>query len=192
MWRWSKLSLGNALLGLLNYRSMTGYDLKKTFDNTIDFFWSAQMSQIYRELNNLEQKGLVLSKIEAQEKRPDRKVYQLTEEGRNTFLNWLNKFPNQLSQNNRSRFLMRVFFSSKIKLDELAFEITRYKKEKENQLKYLEKVQQGINDYSKDKKYKTETFYWELILKKGNKDNSAEIEWAEECLQLIEEKKQKK
>ncbi len=192
MWRWSKLSLGNALLGLLNYRSMTGYDLKKTFDNTIDFFWSAQMSQIYRELNNLEQKGLVLSKIEAQEKRPDRKVYQLTEEGRNTFLNWLNKFPNQLSQNNRSRFLMRVFFSSKIKLDELAFEITRYKKEKENQLKYLEKVQQGINDYSKDKKYKTETFYWELILKKGNKDNSADIEWAEECLQLIEEKKQKK
>jgi len=192
MWRWSKLSLGNALLGLLNYRSMTGYDLKKTFDNTIDFFWSAQMSQIYRELNNLEKKGFVLSKIEAQEKRPDRKVYQLTEEGRNTFLNWLNKFPNQLSQNNRSRFLMRVFFSSKIKLDELAFEITRYKKEKENQLKYLEKVQQGINDYSKDKKYKTETFYWELILKKGNKDNSAEIEWAEECLQLIEEKKQKK
>jgi len=192
MWRWSKLSLGNALLGLLNYRSMTGYDLKKTFDNTIDFFWSAQMSQIYRELNNLEQKGLVLSKIEAQEKRPDRKVYQLTEEGRNTFLNWLNKFPNQLSQNNRSRFLMRVFFSSKIKLDELSFEITRYKKEKENQLKYLEKVQQGINDYSKDKKYKTETFYWELILKKGNKDNSADIEWAEECLQLIEEKKQKK
>ena len=192
MWRWSKLSLGNALLGLLNYRSMTGYDLKKTFDNTIDFFWSAQMSQIYRELNNLEKKGFVLSKIEAQEKRPDRKVYQLTEEGRNTFLNWLNKFPNQLSQNNRSRFLMRVFFSSKIKLDELAFEITRYKKEKENQLKYLEKVQQGINDYSKDKKYKTETFYWELILKKGNKDNSADIEWAEECLQLIEEKKQKK
>lgn len=192
MWRWSKLSLGNALLGLLNYRSMTGYDLKKTFDNTIDFFWSAQMSQIYRELNNLEKKGFVLSKIEAQEKRPDRKVYQLTEEGRNTFLNWLNKFPNQLSQNNRSRFLMRVFFSSKIKLDELSFEITRYKKEKENQLKYLEKVQQGINDYSKDKKYKTETFYWELILKKGNKDNSAEIEWAEECLQLIEEKKQKK
>ena len=192
MWRWSKLSLGNALLGLLNYRSMTGYDLKKTFDNTIDFFWSAQMSQIYRELNNLEKKGFVLSKIEAQEKRPDRKVYQLTEEGRNTFLNWLNKFPNQLSQNNRSRFLMRVFFSSKIKLDELAFEITRYKKEKENQLKYLEKVQQWINDFSKDKKYKTETFYWELILKKGNKDNSADIEWAEECLQLIEEKKQKK
>lgn len=171
---------------------MTGYDLKKTFDNTIDFFWSAQMSQIYRELNNLEEKGFVKSKIEEQEKRPDRKVYQLTEEGRNAFLNWLNKFPNQLSQNNRSRFLMRVFFSSKINLDELAFEITRYKKEKEKQIKYLDEIQQWIKDYSKDKKYKTETFYWDLILKKGYKDNTAEIEWAEESLKLIEGKKQKK
>ena len=79
------MSLANALLGLLDYRSMTGYDLKKTFDDTIDFFWSAQMSQIYRELNNLEEKGLVKSKIEPQDKRPDRKVYQLTEEGRKTF-----------------------------------------------------------------------------------------------------------
>jgi len=183
------LSLGNALLGLLNYRPMTGYDLKKTFDNTIDFFWSAQMSQIYRELNNLEEKGFVKSKIEEQEKRPDRKVYQLTEEGRNAFLSWLNKFPNQLSQNNRSRFLIRVFFSSKIKLDELAFEITRYKKEKEKQIKYLDEIQQWIKDYSKDKKYKTETFYWDLILRKGYKDNTAEIEWTEECLNLIKEKR---
>jgi len=128
---------------------MTGYDLKKTFDDTIDFFWSAQMSQIYRELNNLEEKGLVRSEIKPQEKRPDRKVYQITEEGRNTFLNWLNKFPSQLSQNKRSRFLMRLFFSSRIKLDELAFEITRYKKEKEKQIKYLDEVQRWIKNYKK-------------------------------------------
>ena len=128
---------------------MTGYDLKKTFDDTIDFFWSAQMSQIYRELNNLEEKGLVRSEIKPQEKRPDRKVYQITEEGRNTFLNWLNKFPSQLSQNKRSRFLMRLFFSSRIKLDELAFEITRYKKEKEKKIKYLDEVQRWIKNYKK-------------------------------------------
>jgi PadR family transcriptional regulator AphA len=167
---------------------MTGYDLKKTFDDTIDFFWSAQMSQIYRELNNLEEKGLVKSKIEPQEKRPDRKVYKLTEEGRKTFLNWLNKFPNGLSQHKRSRFLMRIFFSSRIQLDELAFEMTRYKKEKEKILKYLSEVENQIKDYSIDDKYKSETFYWELILRKGYKENSADIEWVEECLKLIKEK----
>jgi len=68
------MSLGNALLGLLSYGPMTGYDLKKLLDYPMGFFWLAQMSQIYRELNKLEEKGLVKSEIKPQEKRPDRKV----------------------------------------------------------------------------------------------------------------------
>jgi len=75
------MSLGNTLLGLLNHRPMAGYDLKKMLDHPIGFFWVAQMSQIYRELNKLEEKGLVKSEIVPQEKRPDRKVYQITKEG---------------------------------------------------------------------------------------------------------------
>jgi len=186
------LSLGNALLGLLNDRPMAGYDLKRIFDDTIGFFWAAQMSQIYRELNKLEKKGLVKSEVEPQEKRPDRKVYHLTKEGRETFLRWLNKFPDQLSQASRSRFLMRIFFSSRIKLDELAFQIKRYKKEKEEQLSYLNKVEQWIKDYSREEKYKDDIFYWNLIIKKGYMNVATGIEWADECLQLIEQKKRKK
>ena len=186
------MSLGNSLLGLLNDRPMTGYDLKRIFDDTIGFFWAAQMSQIYRELNKLEEKGLVKSEVEPQEKRPDRKVYQLTKEGRETFLSWLNRFPNQLSQVSRSRFLMRIFFSSRIKLDELAFQIKRYKKEKEERLRYLNKVEQWIKDYSQEEKYKDDAFYWNLIIKKGYMNVATGIEWADECLQLIEQKKRKK
>jgi len=186
------MSLGNALLGLLNDRPMAGYDLKKIFDDTIGFFWAAQMSQIYRELNKLEEKGLVKSTIEPQEKRPDRKVYQLTKEGREAFLSWLNKFPDRLNEASRSRFLMRIFFSSRIKLDELAFEIKRYKKEIEEQSRYLNKVEQWIKDYSREKKFKEDTFYWNLIIKKGYMNVATEIEWADECLQLIEKKKRKK
>jgi len=186
------LSLKDALLGLLDHRPMTGYDLKKILDHPMGFFWVAQMSQIYRELNKMEGKGLVKSEIIPQEKRPDRKVYQLTKEGRETFLNWLNKFPNQLSQTSRSRFLMRIFFSSRIKLEELAFEIKRYKKEKEEQLRYLNKVEQWIKDYSRERKFKDDTFYWNLIVKKKYRSIAAGIEWADECLQLIEQKKRKK
>ncbi|GAH88572.1 unnamed protein product, partial [marine sediment metagenome] len=79
------MSLEKALLGLLDHRPMTGYDLKKILDHPMGFFWAAQMSQIYRELNKLEEKKLVKSEIKPQEKRPDRKVYQLTKEGRETF-----------------------------------------------------------------------------------------------------------
>jgi PadR family transcriptional regulator AphA len=170
---------------------MTGYDLKRIFDDPMEFFWAAQMSQIYRELNKLEEKGLVKSEVKSQEKRPYRKVYRLTKEGKETFLNWLNRFPNQLSEARRSRFLMRIFFSSKIKLDELAFQMKRYKKEKEEKLRYLNKVEQWIKDYSREGKFKDDTFYWNLIVKKGHKNVAAGMEWADECLQLIEQKKRK-
>ena len=139
----------------------------------------------------MEEKGLVKSAIEPQEKRPDRKVYQLTKGGKETFLSWLNKFPDQLNEASRSRFLMRIFFSSKIKLDELAFEIKRYKKEMEEQLGYLNEVKQWIKDYSREKKLKEHAFYWSLIVKKEHKSLTAGTEWADECLQLIEEKKRK-
>jgi len=185
------MSLENALLGLLSHRPMTGYDLKRIFDDPMEFFWAAQMSQIYRELNKLEKKGLVKSEVETQEKRPDRKVYQVTKEGKETFLNWLNQFPDQLSEARRSRFLMRIFFSSRIKLDELAFQIKRYKKEKEEGLRYLNKVEQWIKDYSREEKFKDDTFYWHLIVKKEYKNIAAGMEWADECLELIEQKKRK-
>jgi DNA-binding PadR family transcriptional regulator len=170
---------------------MTGYDLKKILDHPMGFFWVAQMSQIYRELNKLEKKGLVKSEIIPQEKRPARKVYQLTEEGEKIFLNWLNKFPDQLSQTSRSRFLMHIFFSARIKLEELAFEIRRYKKEKEEQLRYLNKIEQWIKGYNREEKFKNDAFYWNLIVKKKYKDIAAGIEWADECLQLIEQKQEK-
>jgi hypothetical protein len=86
---------------------------------------------------------------------------------------------------------MRIFFSSKIKLDELAFEIKRYKKEVEEEVRCLNKVEQWIKDYSQEKKFKEDAFYWRLIVKKQHKTIAADAEWADECLQLIEQKKEK-
>jgi len=86
---------------------------------------------------------------------------------------------------------MRIFFSSKIKLDEFAFEINRYKKEMEEESSYLNKVEQWIKDYGREKKFKEDVFYWSLIVKKEYKSVAAGIEWADECLQLIEKKKRK-
>ena len=57
------MSLAYAILGLLTYESLTGYELKQRFDCSINYFWSAHLSQIYRELNVLEKKELVTVKI---------------------------------------------------------------------------------------------------------------------------------
>jgi hypothetical protein len=62
----------------------------------------------------------------------------------------------------------------------------------EEQLEYLNAVEQWIKDYSQEKKFKDNTFYWHLVVKKEYKSIAAGTEWADECLQLIEQKKRKK
>ena len=42
--------LKHGILGLLNYHSLTGYEIMEVFRDSLNFFWSAQTSQIYREL----------------------------------------------------------------------------------------------------------------------------------------------
>ena len=44
------MALGDAILACLTEHPMTGYELAKTFDSSIGFFWKADHQQIYREL----------------------------------------------------------------------------------------------------------------------------------------------
>src|ERR1700737_1070592 len=48
-----------ALLGLLAIREMSGYDIKAFADDTLRHFWAISYGQIYPELRQLEELGLV-------------------------------------------------------------------------------------------------------------------------------------
>ena len=57
------MPLKHAILGLLNYADMSGYDIDRFFKSSIAFYWHAQTSQIYKELNNLTANHYVESDI---------------------------------------------------------------------------------------------------------------------------------
>ena len=62
-------TLKYAILGLLNRKNMTGYDLSKEFETTLFEFWNAKHSQIYPELKSLSENGLVRYEVEITGKR---------------------------------------------------------------------------------------------------------------------------
>lgn len=99
-----------ALLGILLRAPMSGYDLERWIRRSIDHFWAAQLSQIYRSLRQLEEQGLVVSQIEPQESRPDRRVYTVTEAGRAEFDRWVDEIVTDRDPI-RIPFLVRLFFS---------------------------------------------------------------------------------
>ena len=68
-------------LGLLTNGPASGYDLKKEFDSSFAHFFAAGYGSIYPALSSLAENGLVDCEEIPQEGKPDRKVYQITDEG---------------------------------------------------------------------------------------------------------------
>lgn len=69
-------------LGVLSMGDASGYEIKKRLEDGFRHFYDASYGSIYPALSRLQQEGLVDCTHEAQSKRPDKKVYNLTPEGR--------------------------------------------------------------------------------------------------------------
>src|ERR1700710_799049 len=83
-----RMALGDAILACLTERPMTGYELAKTFDSSIGFFWKADHQQIYRELSRLRDRGHIQGREVVQSRKPNKMVYTLTPEGRAGLRHW--------------------------------------------------------------------------------------------------------
>jgi len=81
-------TLSYALLGLLARGSCSGYDLTQQLQG-IGVFWSAGHSHVYPELAALEKAGYVAHQVVEQQERPDKKVYTLTDTGRDALQRWV-------------------------------------------------------------------------------------------------------
>ena len=81
-------TLRYAILGLLNRKAMTGYDLSKEFQTSLAEFWHAKHSQIYPELKTLAEDGLITFQTEITGTVLEKKVYSITEAGKTEFLQW--------------------------------------------------------------------------------------------------------
>ena len=82
------MALADAILACLTERPMTGYELAKTFDASIGFFWKADHQQIYRELSKLRERGHIQGREVVQTGKPNKLVYTLTAEGKAAFRHW--------------------------------------------------------------------------------------------------------
>ncbi|CAM5308932.1 hypothetical protein SGRIM119S_07295 [Streptomyces griseorubiginosus] len=76
------MSLKYAVLAALLEGEASGYELSKVFDVSLANFWPATPQQLYRELERLAQDGLIEARVVQQERRPNKRLFTLTETGR--------------------------------------------------------------------------------------------------------------
>src|SRR5215217_2061467 len=76
------MALRHAVLAALLEGEASGYQLSKRFDVSVANFWSATPQQLYRELERLDADGLVQARLVEQQRRPNKRVFTLTDAGR--------------------------------------------------------------------------------------------------------------
>lgn len=181
------MSLIHGLLGILNYSDMTGYELAKTFNESLYFFWQAQISQIYREVNKMESQGFLCSRIEIQTEKPNKRIYSITEAGKAELQDWLNsKMPDEMMAS-RSEVLLRLFFSSEKTTDENIESLEHIADVYERRILDLNDTINAINEYKKFAHSEKDMLYWDLTADFGRAYNRMCVEWAKSCIKRLEE-----
>lgn len=179
------MSLKHGILGLLTYKSMTGYELMKSFNESLSFFWNAQTSQIYRELDTIEKKGWVVSKIIPQDDKPNKKEFTLTNEGKDELNKWLNSHSPEKSMTIRDDMTMRVLFSAGSNKLGLVKELIDYHNQNEEYFKSLKDIEKQINSENESSKTSEDKLYWSMAIKRGQINSQANMMWVEQCLKII-------
>jgi len=171
-----------AMLGLLSIRPMTGYELRKLSEESIQHFWRESFGQIYPSLRALEAQGMV-TRTEAMGEvrgRPARQVYALTDGGREALRAWV-AVPAR-PEIPRNELLLKLFFGrqapAEANLRQIAERRTMYVEELEG-YEALEKriraAYQGRPDLP----------YWLLTLSYGKHYTEAEIAWCDETMEIL-------
>jgi PadR family transcriptional regulator, regulatory protein AphA len=180
------MSLEYAILGFLNYKPLSGYDLKKVFDTTVQHFWPADQSQIYRTLSRLTDKDWVKQEVVEQNDRPDRKVYHITDQGRKELHDWLvGPFT---KDDSRNPSLIKIFFAGQLS-DE---EILAIFKEAAGYMRAVQELYNNLGSqikaFSQLADSEREMFFWMQTLELGKKTIKANVDWAEGVIDEIDHK----
>lgn len=119
-------------LGVLSRGACSGYEIRKQFeDGLFSHFQEAGFGSIYPALKKLTEDGQVTCEQQAQNSRPDKKVYAITQKGRHALFEAVNRGP--AVDKFRSDFMFMMFFAdlmSPADLDRRIVERTAYHRER--------------------------------------------------------------
>ena len=172
-----------ALMGFLSLQDASGYDIKKSMEQTTNHFWRESDSSIYPILKQLLDEGMVSCKIANADTEKPKKIYSLTEDGYREFLDWLSEDP--ALEQKRDELLLKVFFGSKT---DNTISINHIKKLQSHALTLDKNYKTIEKNLPPVEKMSHELFYQYLTLKAGLAYSEARLKWCDEAIRLLERK----
>ena len=176
------MSLKHGLLGLLTLRKSSGYDLSKLFQESLSYFWVANQSQIYRELDKMEEIGWVASSKVEQDARPNKRVYGITKEGNAELVRWLKDDSATELGVVRNPLLMKLFFSAKVDREHAISLLTNYRKVC---LEAMEDIRAQAAEIGEVEESAAKPAYWLYSIQYSIQYYKFQIKWIDETLSRL-------
>lgn len=169
------------LLGLLDTRPMSGYDIKKIVEFSIRDFWSESYGNIYPTLQKFVTDGLANRTVKKQEGKPDRVVYHITPSGRKELVEWL-KEPYQ-QRRIRDEFLAKFLFGHLLPIENNIKLVEKYKESMEDRIDWYRETVSNLEEQTiKNRKDLLEY----LALLQGIFVRESKLKWCEEVLRTLQ------
>jgi DNA-binding PadR family transcriptional regulator len=178
------MSLKHAILGFLSFKSFTGYDLKKAFDHSIQHFWPANQSQIYRTLAELKNDGMVDQEVIEREERLDMKVYHITEVGKEELHRWLST-PLQPTDY-REPFLIQVYFGGLLSDEEFVNLLQHEIRAMEERLAVYDSIYKMYQERVDSSEDPRSLFLSVTTLEYGILSNQISLEWLKSVIERVQ------
>jgi PadR family transcriptional regulator, regulatory protein AphA len=125
-------------------RSMSGYDIKKHVQNALGAVTNASYGTLYPTLHKLLAEGSVEMQEVPQKGRPSKKLYYITNKGREELQAWLRQPP--AADQIRREFLLKLYLASHMTAQELLMILATRRGETEAALKNLHAKRDSAND----------------------------------------------
>ncbi len=179
------MDLRSTILGLLDWKPSSGYDLKQIISDSEIFYWSGNNNQIYKSLLELQREGLVTHQVQLQESLPTKKVYSVTEKGLAALKQSLSEAPEppELHKN----FLVQLAWAESLSDGEVLTLLEKYEAEIDNRLRMVQG--RAGRPGSSPGRSKREKYLWKRISENLIGAYQTELDWVRETKQGFSEGK---
>lgn len=180
------VSLRDAVLAALLDGEASGYDLAKRFDASVANFWMATPQQLYRELDRLAEQGLIQARVVQQERRPNKRMFSLTEAGHDAIRQFTARAPKPsvIRDDLAVKLLAADAGDARAVRDFTAERLQRAK----TKLQRYERMRARMLDGRGEKEYlaQNERVGPYLTLLRGISFEEENIRWAERALRILD------
>jgi len=175
------MSINYAILGILSYKSYTGYDIKKIIQDSTFMYWSGNNNQIYKSLIELLDEDLVTSEIQHQESSPSKKIYTITDKGLIKLKNWILSEPSLPEFKNM--FLVQMAWSDLLSSEELNELLAKYENDIKTQI--IMQKEKRVRDAFKPNRTTREFRLWDLIYDNIISSYENELIWIQKVKRML-------